>query len=317
MIYDLKEIDKCIYFVNNESVWTIGTINDIKITTNGVIYHIAYDTDDGLAFINLKESEIFDSITDFDTTGFKFFIIPGTYKDTRKYNVYKISEAKISILRLEGDVSCIDLYGEHIGTIESKYFMDNNFDIVDKDTKISKRMLEFNNNILKYKKFIVPSIGVNTSHRIRYDSMFDDIILAVEPNINKSFVNISMSVKRNADKNKTLLNDVIIRKSQFGNYAIADDGYLVLIDGEKIPDTINIFGVEWEYVLKRLDKQFSFLNTKIFPNYVFYKITKLSISSENVMQIIAPKIRSYIHESTRQEKPFIDEQTFAHMRLEK
>lgn len=295
MMYDLKDINKCVYFVNNESAWTIGTINDIKINKNGIIYRVAYDSDDGLSFINVKESEVFDNITDFDTSNFKFFIVPGTYNDTRKYNVYKITEAKISIFRLGDEASFIDIYGEHIGTIESKYFMDDN-------------NIEFNNNILKYKKFIVPSIGVNVSHRIRYDSMFDDIILAVEPNINKSFVNISKNIKRNVDKNKTLLEDINIRKSEFGNYAFTDNDYFVLIDGEKLPDTINIFGVEWEYELEKLDKQFSFSNTKIFPNYVFYKITKMSISSENIIKLISPKIQNHIYKLTPHEKTFIDEQ---------
>ena len=42
MTYDLKEIKQCVYFVNDESAWTIGTINDIKISKNGVTYHVAF-----------------------------------------------------------------------------------------------------------------------------------------------------------------------------------------------------------------------------------------------------------------------------------
>ena len=141
MKYDLKDLEQVIYFINEDDQWVTGTINDIKITLNGIIYHIVYETDDGIKFIDLSDKDIFDSISNINVDNYKFFVLPNDYKNTTSYEVYKIDKVVATIIRIAGEVSCFDMHGEYIGIIDAKYFMDNNFDIKDCHRKIDKKGL--------------------------------------------------------------------------------------------------------------------------------------------------------------------------------
>ena len=285
MKYDLKDLEQVIYFINEDDQWVTGTINDIKITLNGIIYHIVYETDDGIKFIDLSDKDIFDSISNINVDNYKFFVLPNDYKNTTSYEVYKIDKVVATIIRIAGEVSCFDMHGEYIGIIDAKYFMDNNFDIKDCHRKIDKKMLHFNNHIKNYAKYIIPKVGNRAQHRIIYTEEFDDIILHVEPNIKNSFPNIAHSNSFGT----AVKHDIHITKSENGNYAFTDK-YLVLNNSDVPPKTINLFNVEWEYNLKAEETDIVFQNTRVFPDYTFYKITELSVKSENIMEIQLPRI---------------------------
>lgn len=296
MKYDLKDLEQVIYFINEDDQWVTGTINDIKITLNGIIYHIVYETPEGINFINLSDKDIFNNISEIDHKDCKFFILPNDYKDTTSYSVYKIDKVVASIIRIQGETSCFDIGGEHIGSIDAKYFMDNNFDIKDYTAKIDKRMIDFNKHIKNYSKYIIPKVGARANHRIIYKSDFDEIILHVEPNIKNSFPNISKSVNANTSMNKS----IYITKSEKGDYAFTDN-YLVLNNNDGLPKTISMFGVEWDYELEEVKMDIVFPNTKVFPDYTFYKIIKISVKSENIIENQVPRIyNSVVSDSKNQ-----------------
>lgn len=275
---DLRKLNSEVY-VKIDNTFIKTQIERISITNE---YGVMYSIRNNCVVYDFEPHNVFDQIPMVDTKDKKFIIVPipvvykGRVEDIREFKVYVVKDVKLSIFRTDADaVNCFDFESNYIGKIERALIKheviiaDRNFFKLNPSNNASLQK-HFNENIKLYQQYIKTGSDNPISERFAYTTDLDDIIKFVNPHINKSFVDVDA-------KGMTTIYQV----QDIGQTYSFSPNHSELIIPEVYgspPKFIEMFGIEWE-----IDYEFhrmyfgNHLNKEIFPRYMVYRITKMTL----------------------------------------
>ena len=221
----------------------------------------------------------------------KYMLVPNLKILPDYYNVYKITNVNLSILRPAGDTSCFDISGARLGKISVKHYTGGN------DLSTTKNlldiMIDFNSNIDKYIDYIIGEMVEEETFTLRvpYDQRNDAIenfILSINPNVADVYMTIDHSTSATVDR-FYLKEDYRIGQTEDNpSIGFDDNNNIILLVYKQLPSKLKLFGVYWNIKCREIsNRAFRLDASPIIPNYNVYEIISMSIDSDIGLKINA------------------------------